>query len=49
MPKIPDHPHIVLTGDSVLEKINALLNLISQQPDIDKAYLHSKNSYNAKY
>ena len=28
LPKIPDHPHIVITGGSVLEKTNALLNLV---------------------
>ena len=32
-----------------MEKINALLNLISYQPDIDKIYLHAKDPYKAKY
>ena len=47
--KIPDHPHIVITGGSILEKTNALLSLITQQPDIDKIYLYGKNPYKAKY
>ena len=33
----------------VLKKTNALLNLISYQPDIDKIYLHAKDPYKAKY
>ena len=44
-PKIPDHPHrILITGGS-----GSLFNLISQQPNIDKIYLHAKDSYEAKY
>ena len=31
------------------EKTNALLNLINNQPDIDKIYLYAKDSYEAKY
>ena len=30
-------------------KKNALLNLINNQPDIDKIYLHAKDPYEAKY
>ena len=30
-------------------KINALLNLIENQPDIDKIYLYAKDPYEAKY
>ena len=30
-------------------KINALLNLIENQPDIDKMYLYAKDPYEAKY
>ena len=30
-------------------KKNALLNLIKNQPDIDKMYLHAKQPYEAKY
>ena len=34
---IPNHPNRILTvGGSVSGKINALLNLINNQPDIDK-------------
>ena len=29
--------------------MNALLNLINKQPDIDKTYLYAKDSYEAKY
>ena len=35
--------------DQDLEKTNSLFNLISHQPDIDKIYLHAKNSCEAKY
>ena len=31
------------------EKTNALLNLINNQPDIDKIYLYAKGPYEAKY
>ena len=31
------------------EKKNALLNLINNQPDIDKVYLYAKDPYNIKY
>ena len=30
------------------EKTNALLNLINNQPNIDKVYLYAKDSYEAK-
>ena len=30
-------------------KTNAVLNLISNQPDIDKIYLYAKDPYEAKY
>ena len=30
-------------------KTNALLNLINNQPDIDKIYLYAKDPYEAKY
>ena len=36
-------------GGSGSGKANALLNLINNEPDIDKIYLHAKNSYEAKY
>ena len=38
---IPDHPYRILVSDgSRSRKTNALLNLISQQDDIDKMYLY---------
>ena len=30
-------------------KANALLNLINNQPDIDKKYLYAKDPFEAKY
>ena len=44
-PYIPDHPYrILIIGGS-----NALLNLINNQPDIDKIYLYAKYPYEKKY
>ena len=44
---IPDHPYRILTiGGSGSGKTNALLNLINNQPDIDKIYLYAKDPYN---
>ena len=38
---IPDHPYrIVIVGGSGSGKTNALLNLINNQPDIDKIYIY---------
>ena len=49
-PFIPDHPYtILIVGASGSRKTNALLNLINNQPDIDKIYLYAKDSYEAKY
>ena len=49
-PDIPDHPYrILIVGGSGSGKTNALLNLINNQPDIDKIYLYAKNPYEAKY
>ena len=43
-PFIPDHPYrILIIGSSGSGKTNALLNLISQQVDIDKIYLYPKD------
>ena len=40
LPQILDHPYrILIVGGSESEKTNALLNLINNQPDIDKIYL----------
>ena len=37
---IPDHPYrILIVGGSGSGKTNALLNLIDNQPDIDKIYM----------
>ena len=49
-PYIPDHPYrILIIGGSGSEKINELLNLINNQPDIDKIYLYAKDPYEDKY
>ena len=49
-PYIPDHPYrILITGGSGSGKTNALLNLINNQPVIDKIYLYAKDPYEAKY
>ena len=43
-PYIPDHPYrILIIGGSGSGKTNALLNLINNQPDIDKIYLYAKD------
>ena len=48
-PHIPNHPYrILITGGSGSGKTNALLNLINNQPDIDKIYLYTKDPYEAK-
>ena len=49
-PYIPDHPYrILIIGGSGSGKTNALLNLINNQPDIDKIYLYAKDPYEGKY
>ena len=49
-PYIPDHPYrILIIGGSGSGKTNALLNLLNNQPDIDKIYLYVKDPYEAKY
>ena len=40
---------ILRLGASGSRKANALLNLINNQPDIDKIYLYAKDPYEAKY
>ena len=43
---IPDHPcRILIIGGSGSGKTNALLNLIDDQPHIDKIYLYAKDPY----
>ena len=47
---IPDNPYrILIIGGSWSGKTNALLNLINNQPDIDKIYLYAKDPYDGKY
>ena len=49
-PYIPDHPYrILIIGGSGSGKTNVLLNLIENQPDIDKIYLYAKDLHEAKY
>ena len=49
-PYIPDNPYrILIIGGSGSGKTNALLNLINNQPDIDKIYSYAKDPYEAKY
>ena len=49
-PYILDYPYrILIKGGSLSGKTNALLNLINNQPDIDKIYLYAKDPYEAKY
>ena len=47
---IPHHPNtILIIGGSGSGKTNALLNLINNQPDIDKIYLYAKDPNEGKY
>ena len=49
-PYILDNPYrILIVGGSGSEKTNPLLNLIDNQPDIDKLYLYTKDPDEAKY
>ena len=49
-PYIPDHPYkILIIEGSGSGKKNLLLNLIENQPDIDKIYLCAKDPYESKY
>ena len=56
-PCIPDHPYriiiiiiiIIIIGGSGSGEMNALLNLINKQPDIDKIYVYTKDPQEAKY
>ena len=48
-PKIPYHPYrILIIRGTGSRKINWLFNLISQEPDIDKVYLYTKDPFKAK-
>ena len=47
---IPDHPYrILIIGGSRSGKTNTILDLIENQPDIDKIYLYAKDPYESKY
>ena len=50
-PYIPDNPYrlMIIIGGSGSVKTNLLLNLIENQPDIDKTYLYAKDPFEAKY
>ena len=49
-PCIPDHSYrILIISDSGPEKTSALHNLIKEQDDIDKIYLHAKDLSEPKY
>ena len=49
-PYIPDCPYkILIIGGSGSGKTNLLLNLIENQPDIDKTYLYIKDPFESKY
>ena len=49
-PYIPDHPcRILIIGCLGFGRLNALLNLINHQPDIDKIYFYVIDPYEAKY
>ena len=41
--------HIQNINNRLLRKANALLNLIVDQPDIEKIYLYAKDPFEAKY
>ena len=50
LPYIPNHPcRIIIIGGSGSGKTNLLLDLIENQPDIDKIYLYAKDPYELKY
>ena len=40
---------ILITGGFATGKTNSLLNIINNQPDTDKIYLHTKDLYEVKY
>ena len=45
-----DHPYrILIVGGLGSGKTNPLLNLINNEPDIDKIYQYAKGPYEAKY
>ena len=45
-PEIPHHPcRILITGGSESGKTNALVNIINNEPAIDKICLYAKDQY----
>ena len=46
--EIPDYLYGILIAAGWSGKINALLNLINHEPNIDKIYLYAKYSYEVK-
>ena len=49
-PYIPDHPYkIIIIRGSGSGKTNALINLINEQINIDKIYLHGRDFSEPKY
>ena len=49
-PYIPDHSYrIIIFGGSGSGKTNALINLINEQNNIDKIYLHVRDLFESKY
>ena len=50
MTRIPDYPYrILIIGGIRSVKTNVLLNLINNEPDIDRIYLYTKDPCEAKY
>ena len=49
-PYNPNHPYsILIIGGSGSGKTNSLLNLLENQPDIDKIYSHAKDPYESNF
>ena len=49
-PYTANHPYgSLIIGGSGSGKTNVLLNIIENQPNIDKIYLYAKDPYEAKY
>ena len=46
---LTEYYRILIVGGSGSGKTSSLFNIISQQPDVDKIYLYTKDPYEAKY